>query len=203
MIHSYNERLLPLAQRKLGLLYELAVNYEYLDIDAFSKTLISSRYAVAFEKGDAIYINGKSANEILALILGKTPQERELTEDASKEYWVGYVLAYVSWYYAKSIEEILSQYPASEIRNLYSPYHEMDILQVTEVIGKRLYTFSSLKKKRLEKGYSQSDLSLLSNVPIRNIRAYEQGSVDISVAEGKTLYALAKTLNCSIEELIS
>ena len=34
------------------------------------------------------------------------------------------------------------------------------------------------------------------------IKAYEQGTVDIAKAQAETLYSLAQTLHCTIEELI-
>ena len=55
---------------------------------------------------------------------------------------------------------------------------------------------------RKELGLSQTELSVLSGVPERTIRSYEQGTTDISKAQADTLYALSRVLGCTIEELI-
>ncbi len=53
-----------------------------------------------------------------------------------------------------------------------------------------------------EKKLSQTELAGISGVSLRAIKAYEQGKLDISKAQGETLYKLSKTLDCSIEDLI-
>jgi len=59
-----------------------------------------------------------------------------------------------------------------------------------------------LKKLRKEKGFRQEDLAAISGVKIKAIRDYEQGKRDLSKANGRTLYALAKALGCSMEKLV-
>ena len=59
-----------------------------------------------------------------------------------------------------------------------------------------------LKILRNKRRLSQVELSKISNVSLRSIKAYEQGKLDISKAQGDTLYKLSKTLDCSIENLI-
>ncbi len=49
---------------------------------------------------------------------------------------------------------------------------------------------------------SQKQLAELSGVKLRSIQCYEQGDIDIRNAQAKTLYALAKVLDCTIEKLI-
>ena len=41
-----------------------------------------------------------------------------------------------------------------------------------------------------------------SSVPIRNIRAYEQGKLNIAKAQADTVFALARALSCKVEDLI-
>lgn len=203
MIHPYEEFYLPLIQKKVAVIYTLAVDNLELDIDEFSSLFARSEISFALYSCDPKYALGKSANELLGIILNKEPIKEEIREDASSAYWVGHVLSYASWYFNMPYKDILERFSSSEIENHYSLYHEMDILKVMELFARRLQKESSLKKKRKELGYSQNDLALLSGVPIRTIRAYEQGNVDIAKGEAETLYALSKALGCSIEDLIS
>ena len=77
-----------------------------------------------------------------------------------------------------------------------------DIMGAVSIVVDTMHPVAILKRLREERGMSQSDLSLVSGVPIRSIRAYEQGSVDLCKAQGDTLYSLAKALGCSTDTLI-
>ena len=202
MIHAYNEQFVGIIQPKVAAMFELAVLEEHIDIDVFAKKFISSPVCHALENADPVYALGKSANELLALILGNEPLNIETSSYASPEYWVGWVLSYAQWYFNKPYAAIIASIPCSQLLHNYFPYHEMDITQSIELIAKYLKPVCPLKEIRQKRGISQSQLANLSNVPLRTIKAYEQGTVDIAKAQAETLYALVQTLNCSIEDLI-
>lgn len=61
---------------------------------------------------------------------------------------------------------------------------------------------TKLRRMRVSKGLSQSELSAYSGVPIQTLRRYEQSAAPINNAKLKTLVALACALNCSIEDII-
>lgn len=202
MIHAYDEYYLDMAQRKLASMFELAVYQEKLTVDEFGERFIQSSISKAFEKGDPVYLAGKSANELLGLVLDKQIEETEQNMLASPEYWVGWVLAYTQWYTCKTFTEIVKAYPCSKLLLNYFPYHEMDETETVALIQKQLPTESQLKLWRKKRKLSQTELAGISGVSLRAIKAYEQGKLDISKAQGETLYKLAKTLDCSIEDLI-
>lgn len=202
MIHAYNEQFMPTAREKLAQMFELAVYKKEMDIDDFARRFTGSRICMAFEKADLVYLFGRSANELLGEMLGIGPVEAEVRSGASPEYWTGWVLAYTQWYLNRPYAELIRAFPCKDLRDCYFPYHEMDISRSVELFIKRLPDINTLQKKRREKGYSQADLAFLSDVPIRTIRAYEQGTADISKAQGETLYALSQSLGCTIEDLI-
>ena len=202
MIHAYNKQYLDAVQTKLAEMFELAVLTENIPIDDFAEKFLSSNICSAFEKADPVFVLGKSANELLAILLDKTPRSIETSDFASPEYWVGYVLAYAQWYLNKPYKLLLSVFPCSKLINEYFPYHEMDISKSLELFTARLPFVSKLKDFRKRKKLSQNELSALSGVPVRTIKSYEQGAADISKAQAETLYALSETLGCSIEDLI-
>ena len=202
MIHAYDEYYLSQTQHKLGVIFELAVHFEKLDIDDFAKKFIASKISKAFEKADPIYVSGKSANELLGLILDKPAVEVEQGMSCPPEHWVGYVLAYAQWYFNISFKELIEKFPCSQLALSYFPYHEMDITQTIALIEKRLEKKNTLKEIRLKRGLSQSELSKISGVPLRSIKAYEQGSVELEKVQAETLYVLARTLDCTIEDLL-
>ena len=202
MIHAYNEQFIGIIQTKVAAMFELAVLEEHIDIDAFAQNFISSPVCHALENADPVYALGKSANELLSLILGNEPLNIETSNYASPEYWVGWVLSYAQWYFNKPYAAIVAAIPCSQLLDNYFPYHEMDITQSMDLIAKYLKLVCPLKEIRQRHGLSQTQLANLSNVPLRTIKAYEQGTVDISKAQAETLYTLAQTLSCSIEDLI-
>ena len=203
MIHPYEEYKLDVYMPKVAEMFELAVYYENLDIDTFAFWFASSFIAKAIEKGDFIYGYGKSSNELLALLLNIEPKSYDdQPEHPSVEYWVGLVLTYNQWYLNQSFEELLRAVSASKLMLSYNPYHEMDITKTSEIFLHVLEKRKTLQKLRLKKNYSQRDLSIASGVPLRNIKAYERGQIEISKASGETLYLLAKALDCSIEDLL-
>lgn len=59
----------------------------------------------------------------------------------------------------------------------------------------------SLKKRREKAKLTQSQLAVMSEVPVRTIRAYEQGTRDIKEGSYRTLKALAKVLGCKVSDL--
>lgn len=203
MIHAYNEQFLPVIKNKLAQMFELAVNVENIEIDTFADLFVSSRVCRAFEKADPVLVMGKSANELLALILDKEPVNAIIGDEASPEYWAGWVLACAQWYFNTTYRELISALPCSKLVENYFPYHEMDITQSLDLYAGRLPRKSALKELRRKHGLSQTELALLSGVPERTIRSYEQGTNDISKAQAETLYALSQVLGCTIEDLIT
>ena len=202
MIHAYDEYYMPTIREKVARIFELAVFYLKKDIDDFANLFIESSLARAFEINNGKYTLGKSSIELTELILNEEINGFEIAQEATPEYWVGYVLAYVSWYYNVTYKELIDAIPCSKLINYYKVYHEMNITRVLDLYKDKLVFESKLKLYREKKKYSQSVLALLSNVPIRTIRSYEQNKSDICKAQYETLYKLSKVLDCSVDDLV-
>lgn len=202
MIHAYREQYEEIIQIKVAEMFELAVLNEKINIDSFAESFVNSLVSKSFEMMDPVFVLGKSSNELLALIINKPPVDVYTAQYASPEYWAGWVLGYAQTYFRKSFKTLIKVFPCSELINYYFPYHEMGIEQIIDVYKERLSKYNALKEIRERIGFSQSDLSLMSDVPIRTIRAYEQNKLDIKKAQADTVSVLARALNCSIEDLI-
>ena len=61
---------------------------------------------------------------------------------------------------------------------------------------------TKLRRMRVKKGFSQTELSALSGVPIQTLRRYEQSALPINSAKLKTACALCFALGCTIEDII-
>ena len=202
MIHSYNKDFLPIIQDKIGDMFNIGVNFEKYDIDEMAAVFAETSTSKQIEKANPIFILGKSSVELLALELNTKPRTIETNDYATPEYWAGYVLAYAQWYFNTSFKALIEALPLSKLILNYFPYHEMDISKTIDLYKNYIKIPNKLKILRNNKNMTQEALAILSGVPIRNIRAYEQGTNDLAKASGETLYYISKALDCTIEDLL-
>ena len=152
-----------------------------------------------------IYVGGITVVTFLAFGIDRTDDKPGFYEDRSREYWTGYALAYYQWWSGLGFDEINAFMPVTRIRDLYHPYHEMDIRQFVDHMNElmRLRTYiSNLKRIRMDAGLSQSQLARESGVPLRTIQQYEQRQKNINKAQAEYLLMLASSLSCNPEDLL-
>ena len=207
MIHAYNEEYLSYTRNLLGKMFDYAVHDLNYSLEEFYNMFIESNIAYRFSKGDSSIISGKSSYELALLVINIVKGEVEITfpsytSNRSKEYWVGYVLAYYQWYRNISFEEIVLHVTIKELLIMYDKYHEMDIMHFVDKMDEIIFYFNKLKYYRKKRKLTQSELSKLSNVPLRTIQQYEQGNKKLDKANVSYLINLSKVLYCNIEELI-
>lgn len=210
MIHAYDENMRFKAQRTLGQALEFAA-YEigYLPQD-FLSLFIESGLAARFEKGEPAIVMGKSGVELALLAVEETvglqrPIAVRFCQDRSKEYWVGWALAYYQWETGLSFRSILEAVPVETLDSMYAKYHEMDVSHFAERMNE-LFSASNpqtnLRTLRKRSGLSQEELAAISGVSVRTIQEYEQRRKDINKAQLQTAMALAQALNCDAEALL-
>ncbi len=212
MIRAYDKSLLFWAQRHLGTFLDYSVNTLAYPIDTIWTLFLSSPVSLSFSRGETNTILGRSGKELVLDVLSysgygviETEETKEKDSGRSEEYWTGWSLAYYQWYTSLSFDEIDESIPINEIRNLYYPYHEMDLSQLVEImerIRNERIKETKLKRIRQNVGISQKELSSLSGVPVRTIQQYEQRQKDINKASGETILKLSKALCTRMEELL-
>ena len=180
MLRSYNRTYLRDVMKNLAGLMDIAINSEGLNEDEFGKMFADSEVARQIENGVPDMLSGKSATEMLSMILGRDVECTTVTTDRSEAYWAGWILAIAQWETGRKFSEILAVTPMSDLMNMYYPLHEAPEEKTVEIIKSRLpQTESKLKIMRKKRGLTQKQLSFLADVNLRSIRAYEQGSNDI------------------------
>lgn len=203
-IRAYHEFYLNGAMARLGVLLDYAVNFKHENIDYFFKKFIDMGFAAQFECGNPDVIAGRSGVELYCMIRGDytfVPVYDAVYR--SPEYWVGWALAYYQWYSNRTFKEITSVVKPSTMLQWYPTLHEADIMRFVETMDEQLKVKeTNLKRLRERAGLSQAQLAQLSGVSIRSIQLYEQRQNDISKAQLNILEALARTLNCSVFDLI-
>ena len=210
MIHAYDELYLEHAQTVLAYMLDFAVNDLNLELDAFYQMFLESGFAANFSKGDCRIVAGKSGVELaydvlLAFGIDRTDDKPGFYEDRSREYWTGYALAYYQWWSGLGFDEINAFMPVTRIRDLYHPYHEMDLRQFADYMEKQYREsrmMTRLAAYRMRAGLSQKELAAYSEVPVRTIQQYEQRQKQINKAAVETLVKLSQVLCCEVEDLL-
>ena len=79
----------------------------------------------------------------------------------------------------------------------------MNPKQAEEIrIRKGLDKGTKLRRQRVKKGLSQSELSAISGVPLKTLQRYEQSAMLIDNMKLKTIIALCVALDCKIDDVI-
>ena len=90
----------------------------------------------------------------------------------------------------------------SAIISIYHPYREAPESKAAKWIEDKLPNKNKLTYYRKLRQLSKKQLFALSGVNIRSLNYYEADRQYLWKAKGETLYALAKTLCCTIEDLL-
>lgn len=210
MIHAYQETYLNRVQSMIGDAFDYAVNICSITGKEFIKLFVGSTVSNRLERGEPAYLVGKSGIELVIDIVNETkgieieiePQERY---GRSREYWIGWAIAYYQWVSDRKYSEIFEAVSYEDLEIMYDTLHEADVTKFSDIIDARIkayYPDTKLKHIRKLFGLTQAQLAKSAGVSLRSIQMYEQRNKDINKASVETIYKLAKVLGCSIEDLL-
>ncbi|MBR5229786.1 MAG: helix-turn-helix transcriptional regulator [Firmicutes bacterium] len=124
------------------------------------------------------------AQEIILETTGKVlqcvPQERL---NRSKEYWIGWAIAYYQWYSDIKYSDIFKLITYTKLGNMYYTLHETDITKFVDIMNSNASeTFADTNMKRIRQFYgcTQAQLAKRSGVRLRSIQMYEQRNKNIN-----------------------
>ena len=210
MIHAYQEIYLSKAQSVMGDAFDYAVNTCAILGTDFVKLFITSSVSKRMENGEPAYLAGKSGIEIVREIVVETKgKELEIEPkeyfDRSKEYWIGWAIAYYQWYSGRKYRDIFKVLSFEDLQKMYYTLHEADITKFVDIVDSKIKEYfpeTNLKRIRTVYGFTQAELAERSGVSLRSIQMYEQRNKNINKASADTMYSLAKALGCTMEDLI-
>ena len=210
MTHAYQEIYLSNAQAMLGDAFDYGINACHIPGSSFVKLFAASTISKRLENGEPSYLSGKSgievAMEILAETTGKTPDAAPQEHfGRSREYWIGWAVAYYQWFSGRSYSDIFQVVTFEELQRMYDPLHEADITKFADILDARMREFfadTNLKRIRTAYGCTQAGLAKRSGVSLRSIQMYEQRNKDINKASAETLLRLSRVLGCTMEDLM-
>lgn len=210
MIRAYQEIYLNKAQSVLGDAFDYAVNTCGIPGNDFVKLFIASSISKRMENGEPACLTGKSGIEIVVEIVLETKGQELQAEPKehfvrSKEYWIGWAVAYYQWYSGRKYSDIFKVISFDDLQKMYYTLHESDITKFADIVDSRMKEFFSetnLKRIRTAYGFTQAELAKRSCVSLRSIQMYEQRNKNINKASADAIYRLAKVLGCAMEDLI-
>ena len=208
-MRAYSESYAPDAAEVLGEAFDCAANRAGMPLQEFYDMFVATGVADAFGSGCPRYVAGASGVELFLDVCYRAgidagvalADEPWLGE--SPEYWCGWALAYWQWFSGRPFRNIGRIASMDELLALYHPLHEASEEKFADVMEERARRLDApLKAVREDRGLSQRALSEASGVSLRAIQQYEQRCKDINHARGESLYRLARTLGCRIEDLL-
>jgi len=202
MVYAYEEKHLTTIAEIVGDIFRKATCIEDFEIDRFAQEFAKSEVAHAIEYGDLDYLISEEIEDDIASLICSEPNKEYCEDTNSREYWVGYILVFIQRAVRRNFKEIFALYLCSRLLKDYDTYGDMDPIEMVKKIKQYISMGNKLKQFREKKKMTQQELSSTSNVTVKNIKAYEDGTVDISKAQGDTLFRLSRALGCTIEELL-
>ena len=206
----YSESQLPRFMEKMGDAFDYAINDCKIDGTEFVKMFVASTACKKIENGEASYISGKSGIEIAVEcvyeITGSTlsiePSEKF---NRSAQYWIGWAVCCYQRWSSRRYADIFKAVSFEDMLGLYPTLQEASVEKIASVIDEKVRAFyheTNLKRIRTAYGCSQRELSEMSGVSLRSIQMYEQRNKDINKAQAESLNRLAKSLGCTMEDLL-
>ena len=210
MTRAYQEIYLSKAQSVIGDAFDYAVNTCGIIGTDFVKLFIASSVSKRMENGEPAYLAGKSGIEIVREIVAETKgQELQIEPQEnfgrSKEYWIGWAIAYYQWYSGRKYSDIFKVLSFEDLQKMYYTLHEADITKFVDIVDSKIKEYfpeTNLKRIRTAYGFTQAELAERSGVSLRSIQMYEQRNKNINKASADTMYSIAKALGCTMEDLI-
>lgn len=212
MTNAYSELYLDDSMQNLGDMIDYAVCDLGFEPDEFFGWFITSGIASRFEKGNPRYVSGMSGYELADTVLGTVHMEYEKKEPSysinrSREYWVGWILAYYQWETNQRFEDMVKD--GLNLSTVLSMYilHEADVSKFVEsaneiIVRNKAGRKSKLQEIRRARGFTQQQLREASGVTLRMIQLYEQRQNDINKAQVNVVMSLAQALGCEVKDII-
>lgn len=211
MTRAYNEMYLEDAMRTLGEAVDFALCDQRLNPTELTAILSNSFEMRQFERGMPRVVCGMSGDELAREIIahaGLKPAEcrESYPFDRSPQYWAGWILAYTQWTSGLGFSDLFEVASLDWIIESYHPLHEASEDKFVEIVigkwNKAQADKKGLKAARKHASLTQKQLAAQSGVKLRAIQLYEQNQLDLRRASVSSALALAKTLDCSIENLV-
>ena len=202
MTHAYDKCYLEDAMSSVGAMLDYAVGTCGEPLDLFWARFLASGVAEQFSLRNPRYLCGLSGIELALTVAARTgnplPMKTDRIHIGSPEYWTGWTLAYLQWHLNLSFMELQRNgLTAAEVHSVYPTLHEADLSRSVLFAEKTMAARRDpqfFKHARKNAGLSQQQLAERTGIPLRAIRAYEQGTLSLDRAASQTVRLLRSVL---------
>lgn len=202
-MNAYDKIYLEDAAFNLAVMADCGINNLGCPAREFWSRFLASSIADRFSTGAVDVLVGHSGIELALMVMKETGRDisgcSPIVSISSEEFWAGMNLAYYQWRTGMSFKELSRcGLDLPLVISMFDPFHEADpsvFFQAADgIIEADRESDAWLKEMRKACGLTQAELSVRSDVPIRLIRAYEQGTIKLANAEYHTVVSLKRAL---------
>lgn len=169
--------------------------------DFIEKTLIKSSLIKEFEDSNITQIAFTSSIQLYRKLF---PDSKASIKDIhlfSSHYWIGEMYIKFFLRYKVNFQTIFAYLSIQKMHELYSLYHEMDIIQ--------FYSYFELERKKStfaiflkEKGMTLKELSQKTNISISTLKALKEGKREFANLKSSYLEKIAHYLDVEMTSLL-
>ena len=209
MVYAYKEYYLDDVMSNMGSMMDYAVNVCGEDPEMFYARFLASGIDTQIANGNPRYLAGMSGIDLALETASRTgyclPYKESMVNMGSPEYWAGSTIAYIQWYLNISFKALNNR--GFHFKDLYEKYptlHESDITKSLSFAVDLMNRNNENRLKHLRKRASltQKELSDITGINIRTIRAYEQGQLNLNNASARSILDICKVIGCTPEDLL-
>ena len=202
-MNAYDRIYLEDSIHNLGVMTDCGVNTLGVKAGEFWSRFLASSIAERFSRGAVDIVAGHSGVELALMVMRETGKQIQecspIVSISSPEYWAGMSLARYQWESSMTFKELSRcGLGLEETIGMFNPLHEADWTVFSGVadglVCENNVSNAWLRDMRRMNGMTQEELSSVSGVPVRLIRAYEQGAIKTSKAEHQTVKQLKQAL---------
>jgi len=203
-MNAYDKIYLDDAMQTAGAMTDCAVNALGCTAKEFCARFLSSGIADRFSRGEVTCIAGRSGVELAIEVMRLTGRYisgiNGVISISSPEYWAGWTLSYYQWQSGLSFKQLSGfGLDMCSVIAMFNPLHEADLSVFCQkadgIVSERMKSLPQwVKRLRKLNDLTQKELSEMTGVPLRLIRAYEQNAIDTSNAESRTISNIRRGL---------
>ncbi|MBR4980065.1 MAG: helix-turn-helix transcriptional regulator [Bacteroidales bacterium] len=209
MVYAYKEYYLDDVMSNMGSMMDYAVNVCGEKPEMFYARFLASGIDTQISNGNPRYLAGMSGIDLALKVASLTgdslPCKECMINMGSPEYWAGSTMAYIQWYLNISFKALNNR--GFHFKDLYEKYptlHEADVTKSLSFAVDLMNRNNENRLKHLRKRASltQKELSDITGINIRTIRAYEQGQLNLNNASARSILDICKVIGCTPEDLL-
>lgn len=209
-MRAYDRVYLEDAMNLLGEAVDYAAHDCGIPAEVFLEHFQMDSLSDLFARGGSRVLSGMTGVELVYEVVTKCGAGYPLpppkpTYSISREYWLGWILAYTQWTLNRSFRAIFRVLSPQEILQRYPALHEASEEKCVDCFRQLIRSKnlpSQLSVQRKICSLTQKELAERAGVNLRTLQQYESKAKELSKASVRTVLNLANALFCSVDDIL-